>query len=337
MRRVRLHRKEYGPGQRLSHQEEILDNKPIVPNPVEYEDIDNAFFEFFKNTLGIVDDNGEKVPIFTLYSNQRFSEYSQTWQHSDKDGNLLMNFLTVNRENNPNFGSIHGGNYNIPDRWFTIRIREIKDENGIECYEVTSMRQPVQVDMIYRLGFITSKYERLNKFNTDINELFASRQCYLCVNGHYMPMVVDSVSDETSYSVDERKFFTQTVIMKLIGYVIPEGSIKVELKPKRERLTVPLDRPKKANVSLGYVTDENVIFELNFDEETDKVEFTSEDNMMLELGVVENARRIRVTVNDDEVDISGKFRILEGDEVSVSFLQPKRYRKSKIVFNGVLV
>ena len=42
------------------------------------------------------------------------NEYAQTWQHLDETGNLLLNFKTINRENNPKQGQNQGNNFNIP-------------------------------------------------------------------------------------------------------------------------------------------------------------------------------------------------------------------------------
>ena len=336
MDKVRIHRNEYGPGQRLSYQEKILKDKPIVPNPVEYEDIDTEYYKFFDNVINLTDDNGIKMPTFTLYSNQRFSEYSQTWKHTDQDGNLLMNFKTVNRENNPNFGTIQGGNYNIPNRRFTVRMREVMDKNGIECYEITSMSQPVQADLIYRLSIITSKYERLNDFNTEINKLFSSKQCYLCVNGHYMPMTLENISDETSYSIEDRKFFVQTASMKLLGYIIPKDDIKVELFPKRHKLNTNLDKVGTTKVSFDYITDEEIEFNIEFKPGVSKVSFTSDDNMILKLEQMENAKKVVIEINGEEFDIEHKLRILNGDEVNIKIFQPRQNKNSRLLFSGIL-
>ena len=68
MSKVHINTHEYGPGQRLSYQEDILKNSPMVPNPVEYEDIDKEMFKFVNERLVIVDDDGNNVPTFTLFS-----------------------------------------------------------------------------------------------------------------------------------------------------------------------------------------------------------------------------------------------------------------------------
>ena len=50
-----------------SYQMTLLDKAPIIPKPLEYDDIDKAFFEFVENYVDIVIDK-KKVFTFILYS-----------------------------------------------------------------------------------------------------------------------------------------------------------------------------------------------------------------------------------------------------------------------------
>ena len=76
--------------------------------------------------------------------------------YSDENGNLLLNFKTVSRDNNPETGDNQGGLWNIPgDRYYTLSIRNVMDDNGTEHYEIYSMKQPFAVDLMYRINFIT--------------------------------------------------------------------------------------------------------------------------------------------------------------------------------------
>ena len=120
---VKLTDSEYGLPLRKSYAKTILKDAPVFPKPLEYKDIDKCFFEFVDKELNLVIE-GQSLPTFTLYSNQRFSEYSQSWQHTDEEGNLLMNFKTVNRENNPKPGNNQGGLWNIPgEQRYTLLMR----------------------------------------------------------------------------------------------------------------------------------------------------------------------------------------------------------------------
>ena len=101
--KVKLVDEVYGLPLRKSYNETIVKNAPIIPKPLEYQDIDIAFNEFVDKRINLTIKN-KHVPTFTLYSNQRFSEYSQTWSHTDEENNLLTNFKTVSREPNPKPG-----------------------------------------------------------------------------------------------------------------------------------------------------------------------------------------------------------------------------------------
>ena len=333
--RLNIQEKDYGPSQRLRHQEEELVGANLVPRPIEYADIDKAFFAFFNKELEIVDDEGRKVPTFTLFSNQRFSEYSQTWEHTDKDGNLLMNFKTINRDNNPQFGNIQGGNYNIPgNNRFTVLMREVKDKNGIDCYEITSMSQPIMVDLSYTISFVTSKYERLNEFNTKLNQMFASLQCYLKVNGHNMPMTLEDISDNSNYSVDDRKFFIQAATIKLMAYLIPKDDIKVELKPKRVK--AELEGEEKITptyVSVEYGEGNTFELDIEFMYGVNKVSFDADERMKLEFKESSNIITYKIFVNDDEYD-EPEILLDEGDNIRIKINVRNPKMKSQLRFKG---
>lgn len=337
MRSLNLIREKTGDAQRLAIQENELRNAPIVPNPIEYEDIDNAFCEFFRNNITMVDEDGKKFNTYTFFSNQRFSEFLQTWGHDDNDGNLLMNFFTITRENNPNWGSLHGGNYNIPgNNRFTVSMRDIIDDNGEECYEVTSMSQPIQVDISYRLSLVTAKFKYLNEFNTKINYLFSSKQCYLCVNGHYMPMLLESLSDSSDYTIDGRKFYIQTSEIRLVGYLIPRDDIKVELLPKRKKVAMSMNKFNKTYVTMDYDEEIEDKFKLTikFSPKTCKINFTLDEDMYLTFYNKENANKIILKINGEDRSIDSKLRIYNGDEIFIKITQPNVTKLSEIVFDG---
>lgn len=169
---------------RKGYQNKILEKAPVFPKPLEYDDIDKAMFDFVDTLIPITID-GKLIPTYTLYSNQRFSEYTQMWEHSDENGNLYLNFKTINREKNPKLGDNQGGKWNIPgQRKYTLLQREVLDDNGTESYEIYTMKQPYAVNLMYKISFITTTVDNLNKFNQKINKMFSARQCYIRPNGH---------------------------------------------------------------------------------------------------------------------------------------------------------
>lgn len=329
----------FGNEVRKSYQKTILDKSPIIPKPLEYEDIDNAFFDFVKDTVDITID-GKRVPTFTLYSSQRFSEYSQTWNHSDDDNNLLMNFKTVSRENNPSFGDNQGGLWNIPgDRKYTLLQRTVLDDNGTESYEVYTMKQPYSIDLSYRVNFVTNIFENLNLFNQKINELFKARQCYIRPNGHYIPMVIDEINDESVYSIEDRKFYVQSVSIKVMAYIIHEDDFQVERFPKRIILMTEGEKSKKPKISIEeYETDNfeytKMDMTVDFDKGIDKATFISDTDFVIEDIKSENVRNLRIFVNGTMIYHQNGFKIKNGDEVKIKLFIVDIFEKSVVYLHG---
>ena len=75
----------------------ITKNATLLPETITYKDIDEAFKSWVENELTITSNNGKEFPTMVLYSNQRFSEYTQSWKYTDSNNNLLLNFKTITR------------------------------------------------------------------------------------------------------------------------------------------------------------------------------------------------------------------------------------------------
>lgn len=233
MNRLRLRNHAIGVERRRNMSKLILENGTYFPKPVEYADIDKAFFKWVDEKLDIVY-NGQKLPTYKLFSNQKLSEYSQTWENLDDTGNIIMNFKTITRENNPQHGESQGGNYNVPgNRDYPMFYVPVLQENGEEAYDLYSMKQPLSVNFMYTVSIICNKYEILNKFNETIHYEFSALECYISPNDHPMPMVIENITDESEYSIDDRKYYAQSYQIKLMAYIIRKEDFKVTKIPSR--------------------------------------------------------------------------------------------------------
>lgn len=218
---------------RLNTSKLILENGTPLPKTVTYEDIDASFYKWVDKTLEIVYD-GKRLPTYKLFSNQRINEYSQTWSNKDESGNIILNFKTITRENNPKRGQIYGGLGAVPgNREYTMFTVPVLQENGTEAYDHYSMKLPTMVDFKYIVSIVTNKYELLNRMNEMMQFQFKSIDCYLYPNEHPMSMTLDDVGDESEYSIDDRKYYSQTYHITLRGYIILEDYFKVTRIPSR--------------------------------------------------------------------------------------------------------
>lgn len=308
--------------QRSSYSKEILYKTTGFPKTIVYEDIDQELKKFVENKLSLTDENGNDMPTFTLYSSQRFSEYSQTWEHTDENGNLLMNFKTINRDNNPKEGTNQAHYWNIPgERYYTLFQKDVLEDNGQESVEIYSMKQPLTVDLYYHISMITNVFENVNKFNIKVNDLFKARQCYIRVNGHYLPMLLEEINDESEYSIEDRKFYSQSIGVKVLAYIIKEEDLKVSKFPKYPKLYEQFDKTiKKPTVEIEeYENSEGngVRLIITFKPFNNKVEFTMDENVEVNEIVTENIRSYRIFVNDIPYFGDKIFKIRDLNEVKI--------------------
>jgi hypothetical protein len=226
----------YGRERRLNMAKTVLEHEAHFPKTVGYDDIDRAVFDWVNTSFDLVYD-GKKFNTYKLFSNQRISEYGQTWRNLDEKGNLEINFKTVTRESNPQKGTISGTNYNIPSE-ITFPIFKVKalDENGVEYDEVYSMRQPAPVNLIYNIGVFANSYMTINEMNILMQKEFAGLERYIFPNGYAMPMELNSVSDESDYTIDDRKYYSQVFQIKVMAFIITENDYVVTKVPSRAKV-----------------------------------------------------------------------------------------------------
>ena len=346
---IEMNEKAVGNERRLEMLGEIMKGSTFLPRPVLYKDIDNSFKEWVEEELKI-SYNDKVLPTMTMYSNQRFTEYSQTWQYTDDNKNLLLNFKTITRENNPQYGKIQGGLWNIPgdDRFYPMLRKIVLDDNGSESFLDLEMRQPMAVDFSYTVSIFTTNFETINEFNLLVNDKFKARQAYVCPNGHYMPMNLEDISDRSSYQINDRQFYSQSFTIKLMGYVIKEDDFRVKETPLKAgvRFTGGLLRKKTASIDIEEYAnpcnepDEDeryykkpVTVSISFPECVKSTEFALDIDFVPETIEFENVKMAKFTVNGEEVDIDG-LRINEGSTIGVRVTRVRSGLSARVTMIG---
>ena len=233
MDKLRLRRVSNGGERRRNISLRILEKGTPLPKPIEYADIDNAMFEWVDKKFDLTC-NGKKLPTYKLYSTQRLSEYAQSWSNLDESGSLILNFKTITREMNPQKGMSQGGYFNIPGhKDFAVFYVPILQENGTEAFDRYTIKQPFAVSLMYTVSIITNKVELLNEMNQLMNYEFNAINAFLYPNEHPMSMKLDSVSDDSEYSIEDRKYYAQSYKITVNGYIIRKEDFSVERIPSR--------------------------------------------------------------------------------------------------------
>lgn len=335
--------------QRENLTKEILRDSTFFPKTVEYKDIDECFLKWVEDELRIVFE-GEVLPTYALFSNQRFTEYMQMWDGVDENRNLKMNFKLVTRDNNPKDSTMYAKAGNIPiDKKYLMARKEIINDAGKKCYVDYRVAQPVTVDLLYRITLVTNKYELLNEFNAMIHSKFSSIQAYIFPKDHAMPMKLNNVSDESDYTVEDRQYFAQAFEINLSGYILTEEDFEEKLVPLMNVscLNVDGNHKKKADVEIEELDvceevvelqyyNQPVKITMSFDKcDADRRKFEIDCKVLLKQVETENVRLYRIYVNDELMDFSdGEILLNDGDIVDVKITRINKLKPCKMVFYG---
>lgn len=333
----------YGPERRANLAKEVLKDSTPLPQTLLYKDIDEEFKKWVENDLK-VSFEGKDIPTIALYSNQRFSEYLQSWDNVDKKKNLILNFKVITRENNPKTGTIVGGSKNIPgEHSVLMKTVEAYDKNNRKYYIDYRLKQPLAVDMVYTITLLTNKYELLNEFNMLINDKFKAINCYIRPNGHFIPMKLNDISDESEYSIDNRQYYSQAYSITVMAYIITENDYIVEERP--EVKFIGYEGEKKTYVEIEelppcFLPDTEYFYTpinltLCFDACKTSYKFTIDTDFQASNIVYENIRSCKVFVNDVEQTLNETFKVRENDFIHFkNVVKYKSFEEGKIKIEG---
>lgn len=85
----------------------------------------------------------------------------------------------------------------------------------------------------------------LNKFNQIVIEKFASRQAYRNIKGHYIPIIMGDISDESVMEIEKRKYYIQNYSFTMLGFLIDEDEFEVSPAVSRVIQIMEIDQTKK--------------------------------------------------------------------------------------------
>lgn len=237
-----------GPERRQEILDGIADQGTFLPRGVNAEDMDSSVVDFFNSEDGLsISIDGDKVPVIFL-TIQRWNEFTKTWSFTDKYKNISMPFITILRKPDIQQGQNQAGLWNIPGRrTYTYMKVPTWDgaRSGVDLYKVP---QPVSVDLTYEIRIFTTKMKDLNLFNTAIQLAFQSRQCYINVKGHPMPLHLESIGDESNIDdFENKRFYVQTFEVTLLGYLLDESQYEVIPTINRTVMALEIDERKIFN------------------------------------------------------------------------------------------
>jgi len=230
----------------LPRRQELLDkiNKDgtYLPKSLLHADLDGGMLDFVKNELKTVVE-GKTIPtVDIMVTTQNWTQFTETWNFQNIDKNAEPPFITTIRTPEVKFGTNPSLLYNIPNRrqYFYAQVPTWDGErNGMDIYTIP---QPVPVDITYTVKIICNRMRELNKLNQIILEKFASKQAYAVIKGHYIPIVMGNITDESVLDVEKRKYYIQSYEFTMLGFLIDEDEFEVSPAITRVLQVVEFDK-----------------------------------------------------------------------------------------------
>lgn len=319
--------------------EQFIEQNPAnLPRGIDFADLDNGFVDWVKKDLNVVVE-GDLVSVSFLTA-QRWSEFTRTWQNSDKYKNIKIPFISVVRNPDVQKGT-NPEDYNIPLKDYRIPYMTVPtwdgNKKGADVYLIP---QPVKVDVTYTLRFFTYRMSELNVLNQKVLSTFAAAQSYVNIKGHYFPIMLESIGDESTIDdLDGKRYYVQTYELRMMAYILDED--KFELKPGLERAIMSYEvESKRAKVVTKFIKDEtqndktvNLIVQFLPTSPT-TVSFQVDSMANFSTLAYHNVTNVTIYVNSNPVSLP--FSIGENDTIGFSIIREDSTQLSEIILRGTI-
>jgi hypothetical protein len=311
-----------------------------LPKSLLHADLDRGFLDFVKEDLQCVV-SGKIIPaIDIIVTTQNWSQFVETWNFQNLDKNVEPPFITTVRMPEVKYGSNPALMWNIPNRkqyYYASVPTWDGQRKGMDVYKIP---QPVPIDIMYQVKIICNRMRELNKFNQIVLEKFSSKQAYRNIKGHYIPIVMNDITDESVMDVEKRKYYIQTYSFTMLGFLIDEDEFEVapavsrviqilevdEGKKKRRTKRDDLPNPKNFDFTFSY--------DLGVDSYSELIQF----NGNFYAKELDNISSFDVYINDDFYGSS--FDVLQlntNETLRIDVQKSDITKKSKMVFNVELL
>ena len=341
-KKIKKHIPLTSPKTLLPRRQELLDkiNKDgtFLPKSLLHADLDKGFLDFVKEELKTVVE-GKTIPMVDIIvTTQNWSQFTETWNFQNIDKNVEPPFITVVRIPEVKFGTNPALLYNIPNRrqYFYAQVPTWDGQrNGMDVYKIP---QPVPVDITYQVKIICNRMRELNQFNKIVLEKFASRQAYSIIKGHYIPIIMNNISDESVMELEKRKYYIQNYEFTMLRFLIDEDEFEVspavsrvlqvvefELGSTKKQKKILVDN-KKVSLEALFVVGNNTVNQL-FDYTTD-----------ITIGDTSNVDTFDVFINNDYYgsDIS-EIQINTGDVLRLVVTKNDNTQESTIQLINLVI
>ena len=165
----------------LKNVEKIVENDTFFPQGLHIKDIDLSVVEYVKSAFDLIMSNGNSLPMYVYQNGEsRFTEFMQHWENTDSTDTQFLPFGIFLREGNGTQGTLFNQiSYNIPtEELYTVQRVPVL-ENGERVYKHYKIRQPITVDLSYRMGVFTTLQQDIDLIDEKILFEFSEGQRFI--------------------------------------------------------------------------------------------------------------------------------------------------------------
>ena len=313
---------------RLELLEDINKDGTYLPKSILHEDLDRGFLDFVKDDLKTVVGGKIVKVVDILMTTQNWAQFTQTWDFNNIDKNVEPPIITTVRTPEVKYGTLPSLKYTIPNRkqfYYAAVPTWDGQRKGMDIYTIP---QPVPVDIKYSVKIICNRMRELNKFNQIVIEKFSSRQAYTKIKGHYIPITLDDISDESVMDVEKRRYYIQSYGFTLQGFLSDEEEYQVKPGISRSLLLIEMDnRKKKARKNVNPPNPDQYVFNANYPIGTTAYTQTFDYTANIKIDGSENVTSYEIYINglyygNSTIPLlTGYIQINSGDELRLNIVK----------------
>ena len=319
--------------------DDITEHGTFLPKGVLHADLDRGMLDFVKDTLQLVVDEKTVPTIDKIITNQNWSQFVESWNFQDLDSNVSLPFIATVRMPEVKYGTFQGGAANIPNRrqffYYTVPTWD-GQRKGADVYKIP---QPIPVDITFNIKLFCNRMRELNEFNKIVMQTFTSKQAYTQIKGHFIPITLDSVADESAKDLEKRKYYIANYTFVMKGLLIDEEEFQispaitrqvtmfeVDTKTRGRKVTPQPPRPNSFDLDLTFLSGITQLSEV--------YRYTVD----LKIGEISNVSSYSVYLNGNYVgDNLTTIQITNGDTFLITVIKIDNTQSATIKTTAYLV
>jgi hypothetical protein len=271
----------------------------FLPKSLLHADLDRGFLDFVRDELKCVVE-GKTIPMIDiLITTQNWSQFVETWDFQNIDKNTEPPFITVIRTPEVKYGNNPSIVYTIPNRRLYFYAKVPTWDGNKNGYDIYKIPQPVPVDITYTVAIICNRMREVNKFNQIVIEKFSSLQSYQTIKGHYIPIKMNNITDESVMDLEKRKYYIQKYEFTMMGFLIDEDQFEVSPAITRSFQLFETETPYKKRRQKRAQPPEPTVYDVVFPVTTDEVEELFNYTFKMSLTQSNNISSFQVYINGD--------------------------------------